>query len=172
MVTRVGFQSGAVTFAKHHGIGLKLVRPAEDKDWEGFIRKVDVHLSVKSFDRSRPPTIEFGVPKEFASDVEGARIKNQGIDLQLRDQAGNPSTPRMQRWFDENIPILDKEAGGPYRHSVEFTDTFLLFEKDGIDDKLVPVTHAKVTFWVSDDVVTYILKDFLTGEVEHFGRNG
>ena len=50
MVTRVGFQSGAADFAKHHGIGLKLLRAPEEQDWDGYIRGVTVFITVKDFD--------------------------------------------------------------------------------------------------------------------------
>jgi hypothetical protein len=180
LVTRVGFQSGAVTFADHHGIGLKLVKQAEDGDWEGYIRSVDVHISMKSFDRRNQPSVRFGVPKEFAEDVANAQIKDLGLELQLRDQHGTPKTPPMRIWLDQQIPILSQPAGGPYTHRIELTETFLSFERTGLDDLLIPVTNAEVTYWVSelnhtihiaaDDVVTFVLKDFSTGEVEHFKR--
>ena len=181
IVSKVGFQSGATDFAKHHGIGLKLLRPPTDDDWEGYIKGVNVFITVKSFDRKLQPSINFRVPKEYGHKVQGARPKGQGIDVQLSDQTGNPKTPPMRQWLDQVIPVLYQPAGGPYTHKVPLIDTYLLFEgNEGHEDFLVPVDLADITYYVSehhvkvnilgDEVVKYVLKDFITGEIERFQR--
>lgn len=46
IVTTVGFQKGAIDYARDHQIGLKIVRPPEDSDWEGRIRSWNVQLRL------------------------------------------------------------------------------------------------------------------------------
>ena len=178
MVTRVGFQSGATEFAKHHGIGLKLLRAPEEQDWDGYIRRVTVFLTAKSFDRRNPPTVLFFIPPEFEAQVSNARPKGNGVDIQLRDKEGNAKTPPLGRWLDQHVPILDKAAGGPYKHKIELTETYITFERENSESFLVPVSAIEVTYHVSDDnqkidvdggqLVKYVLKDFVSGEVERF----
>jgi hypothetical protein len=45
IVTTVGFQKGAIEYAQTHGIGLKIIRPPEDSDWEGRLR--EIHLNIR-----------------------------------------------------------------------------------------------------------------------------
>src|SRR5262249_6108196 len=42
IVTTIGFQKGAVDYAKTHGIGLKIIRPPQDVDWQGRPRQVNL----------------------------------------------------------------------------------------------------------------------------------
>jgi len=46
IVTTVGYQKGALDFAKTHHIGLKIVRPPQDSDWAGRIRTIKGQLHV------------------------------------------------------------------------------------------------------------------------------
>lgn len=48
IVTTKGFQKGAVDYAKVHQIGLKVIRPPIDQDWEGRIRQIDIQLIIQS----------------------------------------------------------------------------------------------------------------------------
>jgi hypothetical protein len=182
MVSKVGFQSGATDFAKHYGIGLKLFRPPIEEDWEGYIKDVNVFISIRSFDLKRQPSMNFMVPKEFGSKVIGATPKGLGIEVQLLDRAGSPKTPPMRQWLDQVVPVVYQTAGGPYTHKVPLVDTYLLFENSvNKEEFLVPVESVDIIYYVSeyqvnvsvaaDQVVKYVLKDFITGEVERFHRD-
>ncbi len=46
IVTTVGFQKGAIDVAKTHNIGLKIIRPPEDDDWQNRIREVHMELHI------------------------------------------------------------------------------------------------------------------------------
>lgn len=46
IVTTVGYQKGAVDYAKTHGIGLKVVRAPQDSDWEGRLRAVKAQFRL------------------------------------------------------------------------------------------------------------------------------
>jgi hypothetical protein len=45
--SRVGFQSGAITYAKHHGIKLFEIKDLKDSDWEGYLKQINVNLIVQ-----------------------------------------------------------------------------------------------------------------------------
>jgi hypothetical protein len=76
--------------------------------------------------------------------------------------------------------MLDEPAGGPYIHRIPLVDMYLRFERPGGDDFLVPIEFADVTYFVSEnrqtvnvsggELVKYVLKDFVSGSVEHFQR--
>lgn len=86
----------------------------------------------------------------------------------------------MRQWLDEVVPVVERPAGGPYAHRVDLTDAFLLFEDKDRREKLIPIESVEITYWVTEStqnveidatsVVSYVLKDFVTGEVEHFKR--
>lgn len=46
IVTTVGFQKGAVDYAKTHQIGLKIVRPPQESDWDGRLYKIKLRLNI------------------------------------------------------------------------------------------------------------------------------
>jgi len=53
IVTTLGFQKGAIDYAKVHQIGLKVIRPPVEQDWEGLIREIHLHLTI-----SKPVLLE------------------------------------------------------------------------------------------------------------------
>jgi hypothetical protein len=46
IVTKKGFQQGAVDYATTHKIGLKVIRPPEDADWDGRLRTIVLNISI------------------------------------------------------------------------------------------------------------------------------
>jgi hypothetical protein len=46
IVTKVGFQKGAIDYAKVHQVGLKVIRPPVEQDWNGRIREIHLNLTV------------------------------------------------------------------------------------------------------------------------------
>ena len=47
LVSKKGFQSGTVEYARKYGISLKLIREPEDNDWKGFMR--DLCLNIVAY---------------------------------------------------------------------------------------------------------------------------
>jgi hypothetical protein len=180
MVTKVGYQSGAKDFAKYNGIDLKLVRPPLDSDWNGLVKSIDIHIMLKTFDNSKPPLVKFSVPKHQGEIVAGAVPDGNPTEICLLNREGEAISPPMSLWLGQNVPILDKEAGGPYTYEVRTPETFIRFKREGGESLLVPIDSINVTYHVSelktdvnvhaDEVVTQVLKDFETGDVEHFLR--
>jgi Restriction endonuclease len=181
MVTKVGFQSGANDFAKFNGIDLKLARTPVDSDWEGLVRHIKVNIIMKTFDTRIAPQVNFNLPKEHAANAAGAIADGNATEVQLLDQFGQSASVPMGQWLPQNVPILDKVAGGPYIHEVKTPGKHVRLKKPDGQTVLVPVDSITVTYHVSeinsgvnvhaDDLVTQVLKDFSTGEVEHFLRS-
>jgi hypothetical protein len=46
IVSTIGFEKGAIEYAQHHRIGLKVIRAPRDDDWEGRLRQVHVQLRL------------------------------------------------------------------------------------------------------------------------------
>ncbi len=42
--SRIGFQKGAITYAKHHGIKLFELKTLKDADWEGYLKQLNINL--------------------------------------------------------------------------------------------------------------------------------
>jgi hypothetical protein len=56
IVTTVGYERGAIDYAKTHQIGLKVVRAPQDGDWEGRLREIET-------------TVRMGVPELKSCDI-------------------------------------------------------------------------------------------------------
>lgn len=46
IVSTIGFQKGAVDYAKTHQIGLKIIRPPQDDDWKGRAREIQLAVRI------------------------------------------------------------------------------------------------------------------------------
>ena len=46
IATTMGFQKGAVDYAKVHAIGLKVIRAPEDSDWHGRLREIVLNIRI------------------------------------------------------------------------------------------------------------------------------
>lgn len=46
IITTIGFQRGAVEYARSHQIGLKIVREPLDVDWEGRLRQINMQTFI------------------------------------------------------------------------------------------------------------------------------
>ncbi len=180
IVTKVGFQSGARDFAKSQGIDIKLARKPTDEDWAGLIREVQINISLKSFDRSKPPSLKLNVPKSAASLVESASIPGNPVNSVFVDAEGVPVSEPLGKWLDQNVPILQRDPGGPYESTIQTPGKFIQMKRADGTDVRVPVESVVVIYHVSeyrtqvkvsgDDGVEAVLRDFQTGDVEYFQR--
>lgn len=47
IVSRGGFQKGAIEYARHHGIELYQLREKQDEDWDGLIQQVGITVNIR-----------------------------------------------------------------------------------------------------------------------------
>jgi hypothetical protein len=179
MVTTVGFQSGARDFAKHNGIGLKLLRKPTDEDWEGRVRTINIHLFVQMIDNRYPAEVNFGIPQAMKSQVEGRQVKGNPLEVQILDKDGNPKTPPMKNWIPQVGAGL-KNEGGIISGTIPLEDSYIRFEDSERQEVLVQVESVYIRYRIQvikeeiiidgGEVVKYILKDFLTGQPDFLQR--
>lgn len=90
IATTVGYQQGAVDFAKTHGIGLKVIRKPVDADWDGMLREIQLEIRVTS------PT-PLGVDVQLDKEWIAANLTVAERDALLGPFRGNPT----QIWIED-----------------------------------------------------------------------
>lgn len=186
MVTKVGYQSGAADFAKHYNISLKILRPPEDADWDGRVRVIHVRVHAKSLATEPAPICEFAV--QPISPEQGERIENlqslgrfninTGADFRFVDSEGNAFGEEMRYWLPRHADTLSKDPGGPYEQRIPLKDHYALINQGLEGEELVKVAGVILRYYVeeeseeivhdSSETVEAILKDYYSGEIEHF----
>ena len=187
MVTRTGFQSGAVEFGKFYGIELKLLRKPTAADWEGRIK--DIHLRARArYVASAEHPVDVAVelaPRSQAQYERLARLEAIGLGRVsnrpgacLLDENRVPVTDEFRWWLPRQLEVWGKEDGGPYVQRIELNDKYLLVDEGLDSEELVPVAALVCTYYVEsatqeiishgEELVQAVLKDFSTQDIEYF----
>lgn len=185
IVTRVGYQEAAVQFASHHRIGLKLLRRPIEADWQGRVRNIQVNFRVRMLSTTPDRPINVQPHWVLRDEAQAERLKTvrplDGFQTQqIFNSKGDVAIGDIGGWLYKCLPVLDKEPGGPYRHTVDLSDSYFrlaladgtteLFQTSKLDvDYYVDGAEDKIIIW-GDEVVRYILRDFLSSEVEYIVR--
>jgi len=191
MVTKTGFQGGAVRFAKHYGIHLKLLRKPIGDDWKGRIKDIIVRMRARIpvSTEDRPITVNmYFNPSSTEQEERLNRLSSAGLlqipngaDIRFLDSSAVPATDEMRWWLPKQLNVLDKDPGGPYEQSIPLEDKYLLVSMGKGHEELVKVGGLIVRYYVEqfdmpelvmhgEETVRAILKDFCTGEIEHVLR--
>ncbi|WP_300732701.1 restriction endonuclease [uncultured Desulfovibrio sp.] len=129
MVSPCGFQAGAESVAKDHGISLVCIRLPEDRDWEGRIKSINLHIYCI------PSCIILQKTLSVKLDNEWARTNNF-------DKSRLPHSILNDRLFitnydgEERISFKDLESklprgSGKIEHfHKEFSDSYLEFSDE------------------------------------------
>lgn len=187
MVTKTGYQSGAVDFANFYGIGLKLLRRPIEKDWEGRVRRIVLNVTARSVASAedKPLTCELAVRP--LDEHQAARIERlqqdgrwnlpPGPELCFLSKDGQIATEEMRWWLPRHLETLTKDDGGPYTQRIKLDERYVMVNAGEADQELVQVIGVIATYFVESvseqiisdatDVVHTILKDYVTGEVEY-----
>ncbi len=190
MVTKTGYQSGVVGFAKHYGIGLKLLRKPSAKDWEGRLKDIEVSLDIESVASSpgKWPKVFVKLAGEDGGELKTALEQGDFIvppapEMVFVDSKGIPLRDEMRWWLSRELLKDHNPVGGPYRKALPCEGYYLeLTKKDG-STRLTKVASIEVEYHIEvldtrefliagEDVVQTVLKDFNTGEWEHTHREG
>lgn len=181
MVTKIGYQKGAIGVAKQYKISLKLLRSAEEMDWTGRIKEIifDINaigpLEVKA---------RLALRKEYLNDrpesVIPKVIDKEKNDVVIFDDTGKPITS-----FAEIIQTLEKNAGefGKINQYVYRNEKQKIFIYD-INEQLLQIDEIifeytrklykdKLIFKAKDYIVAFLL-DYLDENESPFilFRNG
>jgi hypothetical protein len=190
MVTKTGYQTGATSFCRYYGIGLKLLRAPTEKDWEGRIRKIAVNVvprvPVSTQDRPiiatlylRPSSDDQAQRLNLAAHLNPALV-TAAPSQRFFDASGQPKTDELRWWIPHQLNVLSYPDGGPYVKPVGLEDHYISIDL-GSGAELVQAIGVDLKFYVetlesaqvvSDaaELVDAILKDFESGEWEHVYR--
>jgi hypothetical protein len=191
MVTKTGYQAGAAKFCKHYGIALKLLRKPKEEDWEGRIKEIHIKMipKVPVSTEEHPIVCQlFLRPNSNEQEVRLNHAVKTRPDvlhpspfMRFLGRDGEPVTDELRMWLPRQLDVLKHEDGGPYKKSVELNDRYVSIDL-GSGDELVQVIGIVIEYYVetlksyeliinAGNIVSAILKDFDSGEVEHVHRN-
>lgn len=185
MVTKVGFQSGAVRYAEAHGIGLKVIRPIETDDWEGRVRAF--HLSINIVQpiveqmtiEIDPHWIESYAPHKTPAEVNQLINQSRNMPL-LYDTPAFQTEETLNDKLDEFLsllPVFDLADGVSHRRVFELKDYLLPIEGlPPLQLKSVEIRyHKQETIGpqiYSESTAKNIIKDVLTGKLLFVDEDG
>lgn len=104
----------------------------------------------------------------------------QGDPLEIRflDKDGNPKTLPMKNWISQVDGL--KSEDGIVSGTISLEESYVRFEDSDGRESLIPVEAVDLRYRIQsisreilidgNEVVKYILKDFLTGEPDFFQR--
>lgn len=187
MVTKVGFQSGAAAFARHYGIHLKLLRKPTQQDWDGRVKSIQIDIIAKSVVSTLEKPVHVFMTLEY--DDENQRTRLQKLEdegrlgmpepalVSFRDKVGEPIDEELRHLLPSMLNALDKEAGGPYRETIKLHNKHIVLLEGSPEQEVVRIGGLIVDFYVEEvdctriaidgeNIVTSILKDFDSGDVE------
>lgn len=190
IVTKTGFQKGAVTYAEHHGIDLKLLRKPNDADWEGRIKTISITITAKSVISTRDRPVEVFVGLAPKDDAQKKRIEKLIRDRNLNaisspstcflNSLGQITTEELRWWLPERLETLRKEGEGPFTQDISVDNLYIRINVGDAKEELVKVGKISANYYVGsysqesiihgEEVVKAILRDYCTGEVEHVRR--
>lgn len=190
MVTKTGYQSGAIDFAEHYGIGIKILRKPNKQDWENRIKDIHLNLVAKSVSSSEETPLTAKLFIKTSSPEQEKRLEAQsntgkldipsGANICFLDQNGEVSTEEMRWFLPKSLNTIDKEDGGPYTQKVALENKYLYVNEGTSEQELVEVMGIEATYYVETysqevishgkEVVEVILKDYVSNDVEHVHR--
>jgi len=191
MVTKTGYQSGVVDFAKHNRIGLKLLREPTDDDWEGKVKDIHIEITAKTAVSGKEKPLKVELKLKCTDKDQEERLNNLkstgklnislGPDSCLLDENGIDSTREFKWWLPGKLDVLNKENGGPYTQIIPTEGKFVFINQGESDQELIKIQEIVATYYVEsstaeiniygEQIVEYILKDFTSGEVEYMKKN-
>ena len=172
LVTTKGYQSGVIKYAGSYGIGLKLLRPPKEQDWDGGVQIINIDmLFIQNHYFDIKPTFDLndsGTKKvadetkgEFSLPVDGISISDDGVQF----------IP-LNTWLDKNVKGDD--SYGVESTEIIYPESSFLVAPDGY---MLKLKQVEVKFLVSStkqtltmDHMTFVdavLEDSTTGRVEH-----
>lgn len=188
MVTKTGYQKGAAAFAAHYGLQLKLLRQPVDEDWKGRIKQVGINIiarsAVSTTERPIKCQLNLGADGDQFARLQAAvtdhpELLQNDPTTRLLGMDGEPITDELMWWLPRQLDVLKLKDGGPYTQEISLKDHYIALDL-GQGPELVRLLGLKVEFHVEStesrvivdaaDIVTSILKDFSTGDIEHVLR--
>ena len=178
IITKTGYQSGVVTLAESYKIGLKLLKKPEPSDWNGFVQTINVKLAAIT-----PYNMNVGLDVYPVSQEQLERISSYDHSNAVKqnkflfDALGNQDVQPLNVYVSAHLPPLIDGEG--YSYEFEPENRYMrIFYPDVNAIEFLQVKKIKVSYSVRTiydeftidamEAVDFVLKDFLSGNVEHF----
>jgi hypothetical protein len=182
IVTKVGYESGALKFAEYYNISLKEVRFTQVEDWTGRLKSIG--LSINGL---KANVLKRNIVPDCQWLLENGKIKpgNECISFSLPmdredkifvyNRAGENLTDFYRMKCE--LPYGWVEEQG-LTHGYTFDDGYL----DTIEFGRIKITHIEFTYDVvstslsgvveGEEIAKAIIKDVKTGKIKLIDRNG
>ncbi len=178
VVTKHGFQSGAVKYANYYGISLKECRFPTPSDWEGRVK--DIVISIHAFMphiTSREPVIDLAWAVANTDLKEGDSFSFTGYsnEIQITDEQGDEITNFHE--MESKLPQNWKEETG-LTHDYKFDNAYIVVPAHG-RLKLLGVKYtydvrsaSSETILEGEEIARAILKDVQSGGMHFYDKDG
>lgn len=175
-VAKNGFQTGAIKVAQTYGIQLMEIRHPEEKDWEGYIKKIIFTIIIQSKENIRPQIIvddawmnNNGVN---ADDLKSFLAKNNEVFVVEYDNSEiSPKEISKIRLLDlqEKLPV--NEQGKDLSYKFEFNNAYLEYETMHLKIKQIIFTYdvlfyTRETCIDGDKIIKAIVKNIIDGTTQ------
>lgn len=182
LITKVGFESGAVKFAEHYDIQLKEIRFPEEKDWRGRLKDLPLKIVAPKpivLRRRIAPDTRWLIQEQKVS--PGSRFFSCSLPLKFEDEI-NVYDERGRKLIDflemkRDLPYQFLEQQG-LQHAYCFTNGFIDTNEFGrIKILSVEFTYDVVAAVVEaategDEIAKAIIRDVKTGGIELVDKYG
>jgi len=179
MVTRKGFQKGALEIARHHGIICYILSKPSDADWKGRVRIVEVNLNfyIPSFsDIVFVPDNEWAAKERERLHLDQTKIsfsiRGRSDQLNLLNEDGSVRTSiaellksMLPSGFaeEQNLP-LEASFTEPTFMETD-SDLFKVIKLKGISAKLTMSRMDQKLTIRADEFISHVLKNVLSGDI-------
>jgi hypothetical protein len=188
MVTKTGYQSGVVDFAKYYGIGLKLLRKPTDEDWEGRVKNICINIRIIPSATVPEKALQIELllatdtPPEIANAVARRElVPAQGPDVAFVDSSGTAISEGLHFWASKAIAKEGTGAGGPFTKVIPLENHYAKFVEKSGGSRFLKIASVKIVYYrefleertiliEGEQIVEAVLKDFASGQVEHVQR--
>jgi hypothetical protein len=186
IISPIGFTSGAKTYATSKGIGLKLVREAQDTDYKGRLRAIHINVTARlplnprlqmNLDESWLGSNVTSQRQEFIQRIEStSEIETQGVIIEDRDTGEIILLTRLADY----LPVLELEdVSGTHTWEKIFINGYWVYPPSQLELKLLSV---KVDYEVGEetheividggDIANTLVQDALEGTLLFVNEQG
>ncbi len=175
-VTKTGYQSGAIEYAKFHGNPLWELRPPTKEDWENRIK--DIHFEIHC---STPDVkLEFSFDNEWARNkfdelgIEPVELSMAGMkrDIYIFDKQFQQTNETLDSIENKYIKICEDSKSDHMEIEHDFVpesyirtnnDAFPFMKINGIKFDINILKHNETMIIKGEDVVKYKLSECFSG---------
>ena len=180
MVTKKGYQSGALQFAESKQIDLKVLRKPIDEDWEGRVKTIVLNFSAFSTDIVSL-SIEFDsdwlISNKYVEKGKKINLTISGMtnEILITDSSGQKITSLYDiynslphEWKEVSNLIFEKEFNDAFIETHEIGKT--KFKKIIIRYNVNKTDHQTIVD--GEETAKAILKDVKSGKIKFFDNKG